>query len=122
MSACPRPDIKRHLATDRTTRGARLGTRVPAVALDERFADARRLVLDESCQHTPPCVSRRFREAVVRHNTLHIQVFDGDHLVFVYDPSGQLVKVVTSSASNPLMDAGYQSPGFVPAVRSFLLT
>lgn len=120
MGTRPRPDIERHLVADRTALGARLRTRIPAVAPNERLAGARRLVLDEAGQHAPARVSRGFREAVVRHYPFHMQVFDGDDLVFVYDPSRQLVQVVSPGARDALMCSRHQSPGLVPAVRSFL--
>ena len=82
----PRTDIERHLVANRTTCGARFGTRIPAVAPDERLASAGRLVFEEAREHAPSRVSRSFREAVVRHDPFHMQVFDGDDLVLINDP------------------------------------
>ena len=119
MAAIPRSDIKRHLVADRTTLGTRFGTRIPTVALNERLAGARSLVFKEASEHAPSRIgSRRPRETVVLHDTLHLQIFDGDHLVFVYDPPRQFVQVVPSGARHTLMRAGHQLPGF--AGRSIL--
>ena len=122
MNARPRPNIERHLVADRTTFGTRLGTRIPTVALDECLTSACDLVFEKPRERAPSRVSRGFRKAVVRHDPLHMQVLDDDDLVFVYDASRQLVQVISSGARDTLMGAGHQSPGFVPAVRSFFLT
>jgi hypothetical protein len=121
MSARPCPNIERHLVADRTAFGARLGTRIPAAAFDERLTGACGLVFDEAHQHAPSRVSRGFRETVVRHDPLHIQILDHDDLIFAYEPMTEFVKMVASGARNTLMRSRYQLPGFVPAVRSFLL-
>ena len=77
--ARPRSDIeRRYLAADRPTCGARLGTRIPAAALDERLPGACGFVFEKSREHASARVGRGFREAVVRHDDLHRQVFDGD--------------------------------------------
>ena len=121
MNTNPRPDIERHFIADRTTLGTRLGTRIPTVALDERLTGSCSLVFKKPRQHAPSRVASGFREAVVRHYPLHIQFLDRDDLVFAYEPMTELVEVVTSGARHTLMRAGHQSPGSVPALRSFLL-
>jgi hypothetical protein len=120
MNAIPSPDVERHFVADRTTRRARLGTRIPTVALDERLSGACGFVFEESREHAPSRVGRSFRKGVVLHDPLHMQVFNHDNLVFVDDAARQLVKMVLPGARNALMHASYQLPGFVPA-RSFLL-
>lgn len=122
VNAIPRPDIKRHGVSYRSTRGARLRTRIPAVALEKRPAGARRFVFEETGQHAPPSIASGFCEAVVRHDTLHIQVFDNDDLVFVYEPTTEFVKVVLPGTRNALMRTRDQLPGFVTAIRSLLLS
>ena len=121
MGAGPRSDIQRHLVADRTTVRTRLGTRIPTVARDECLPGARGLVFKKSGEHSPSRISSRLGEIMIRHYPLHLQILNGDHLVFAYDPVRQLVQVVSSGAGNALMRAGYQSPGFVPAIRSFRL-
>jgi hypothetical protein len=121
MNARPRSDIERHLVADRTTVGARLGTRIPAVALDERLAGACRLVFEKASQHTPTRIADGFCQFVVLHHSLHIQGFDAYHLVFVNNAAADFVKMVASGARDMLMRSRHQSPCLIPAVRSFLL-
>ena len=121
MGTRPRPHIERHLVADRTTGITCLGTRIPTVASQECLSGACSLVFEEAREHAPSRVSRSFRKAVVRHDPFHMQVFDGDDLVFVNDAPTEFVKVVPSGARHTFMRAGHQSPGLVPAVRSFLL-
>ena len=121
MSTRPCPDIERHRVADRTAHGTCLGTRIPAVAPEERLARACGLVCEKTREHAPARIGRGFRETVVCHDPLHMQVFDHDNLVFVDDAARQLVQIVPPGTRDTLMRAGHQPPRFVAAVRSFLL-
>ena len=120
MRAVPRPNVKRLCLGDRTTLGTGLGAREPAVAFDEGFTFARRFVFQKSNQHSEAHIGHGPSELVVLQHSLHMQIFDGDDLVFVYDPSRQLVEVVFSGARHAFMCARNQLPRLVAAVGAFL--
>ena len=120
MGARPSSNIERNFIDDRAAGVACLRARIPAVALDERLTGTRRLVFEEVRQHRPTHVGSRLREIVVFHYPLHIQIFDRDDLVFVYDLPAELMKVVTPGARDALMRAGDQFASLVAALGPFL--
>ena len=120
MRAVPRPNVQRLCFCDAITLGTGLGAREPATAFDEGFTFARRFVFQKSNQHSEAHVGHGPSELVVLQHPLHMQVFDGDDLVFVYDPSRQLVEVVFSGTRHAFMRARNQLPRLVAAVGAFL--
>lgn len=121
MSARPRPHIERHAFADRTATRASLRAWEPSTALYKSLTGTRGFVFQKVRQHVPTNVGDSPSEIVVLKHPLHIEVFNGDDLVFVDDSSRKFVKVVFAGARNALMRAGDQLPSFVPTVRSFLL-
>ena len=122
MRAIPRPNVKRLCLAYGTAGAASLRRWKPAAAFYERLAGACGLVFQKRNKHAPTDIGHRPRKVVVLEYSLHMQVFDGDDLVLVYDPSRQLVKVVFSGARDAFMCARNQLARFISPLGAFLLT
>ncbi|QXX76713.1 hypothetical protein MHY1_p00235 (plasmid) [Methylovirgula sp. HY1] len=120
MRARPCANVERHAFGDRTAIGASLRAWEPSPAFDKRLARARGLVFQNVRKHSPSRIACRSGEAVVLHHSLHVQIFDSNHLVFVYDPSRQLVQVVFAGAGDARVRACDQLAAFCAPTRSFL--
>lgn len=121
LGAGPRANIERHCFAYRTATRACLGAWKPSPAFNERLAATLGFVFQKTRQHAPTRIRYRAGQSMIFEYTLHIQMFDGDDLVFVYDPSRQFVQVVLAGACDAFMRTSDQLPRFIAALRSFLL-
>ena len=101
---------------------AALGTREPALNLDQRSPVPVALIFKLSHQLTPASIADSLSQLMVFYHVLHSQVLNGNRLVFPHQSSRQLVKHIFSSIRNLSLYPRYAQSGFVPIARAFHLT
>jgi len=101
--------------------GARLGAGEEPVDLDVALTGPLGLVFQHRCERPPAGVADGSSEGMVFHHAFYVQVFNGDDLVLVHEPAGQLVQIVCTSVGYPLVYFCYKQSGLVPGVTALYL-
>jgi len=99
---------------------AALRRRVPLVNRHDSPPIPGGLVLKLPDQFTPAHVGYRFGKAVIFEQVLDTEAFHAQHLVFVNQARGQFVQEILPAVSNPSVNTGYSSAGFLPVFRALL--
>lgn len=99
---------------------ARLGRRKEAVALDECFAAALRLVGRKPHECGPRAIPNGLRQRVISHHAFDVQVLEADNLALIDQLTGLLVQEISPRPAHPFMRPGNLQTSFVAVVRSLL--
>ena len=108
--AVPRPHRQRQGVKPVPAGRASLARRVEPVDLDERAPALGALVLKQPCELTERGIRHGFRQIMVSHHALRIQVLHAQDLVLVREHGCDLVKGIGSGIGDLSMDPGDPFP------------
>jgi ABC-type multidrug transport system ATPase subunit len=114
----PLPHIQRERFQDLSARRARLGGRKEAINLDESPPVPVGFVLQLAHELSPSHIADGFGKAVVLDHAFDVQTLHTDHLVFVDNPCGQLMLIVSSLVSNAGVKTSHLEAGFRSVLAS----
>src|SRR5690349_6540618 len=91
---CPLAYFQRHGLDGMAAVRAAFAAWIPAVNADQFTPIPQRLVFKLLHELRPACVTDRLRETAVLLHVADSEAFDGDHLVFVYQPCRKFVQEI----------------------------
>ena len=80
------------------------------------------LVFEHSSERSPSNITDGLSQTMILHHAFYMQIFDGDDLVFVNQPSGQFMQIVFSCIGYFFMCLCHQNTRFVSGVTTFHFT
>ena len=119
---CPFANGQRHLVAAAPATRARLGRRKKSPDSQEGLCRSFRFVLAETGKHPPSCVRDGLRQGRCLYHSLHVQVLDGQRLVFVNQLSRELMQKVFTDVLHPLVASGNEAARLVTRLGAFLFS
>ncbi len=119
--ACPLADTQGHFRRNMSAVATPLAGWVPAVDPNQRAPVPPGFVRQLPHEFRPACVADRFRQGAVLFHIADGKAFDGDHLVFVYQPCRELVQEIPARVRNLRVQICHLQLRLGAASRSFFL-